>query len=123
MTEMKSRGAVPEITLGDRLGIALKYAGIGVQDMAAYLGVSRNTISNYTGGHTHADKRTLMLWAMRTGVDLEWLQTGHAPTAPPTPPGGERPVAQTSSLAELTEAKRARSRRGGSTGRYFTRAA
>lgn len=123
MTEMRSRGAVPVITLGDRLGIALKFANMKTQEMADYLDVSRNTITNYVSERTHADKRTLMLWAMRTGVDLEWLQTGHAPTAPPTPPGEEKPTAQPSSLAELTEAKRARSRRGGSTGRYLTRAA
>lgn len=120
---MQSRGVIPAIKLGDRLGLSLKHANVSHQEMADYLGVSRNTIGNYLSERTHADKRTLMLWSMRTGVDLEWLRTGQAPAAPPTPPGEDRPVAHTSSLAELTEAKRARSRSGASTGRYFTRAA
>lgn len=78
---------VPEWTQGDRLGKALKHAGIKVQDMADYLGMSRNTVGRYINDHGEADRRTLMLWAMRTGLPLEWLETGVAP-ADNGPDGG-----------------------------------
>lgn len=60
----------------DRMRRALRYAGIGVGDMAEYLGLSRNAVGNYLGGRSRPDMRTLRLWALRTGVDLHWLLTG-----------------------------------------------
>lgn len=75
MTTQQS-SAIPVWTVGDRLGKALAHAGVGVQEMADYLGVSRNTISNYLHGRVRPDKRTLMLWAFRTGVDRVWIESG-----------------------------------------------
>jgi transcriptional regulator with XRE-family HTH domain len=63
--------------LPDRLGKALSVAGVPSNDMADYLGISRTTISNYINGRTEPKKQTLRLWAVRTGVPLEWLETGH----------------------------------------------
>lgn len=62
--------------LGDRLHKALRVAGVSNADMADYLGVSPNTIGNYTSGRTEVKMQTLRLWAMRTGAPLEWLETG-----------------------------------------------
>lgn len=82
MSNHPTEALVPEWTMGDRLWKALQVAGISHQAMADYLGVSRNTLTNYTRGRTKADKRTLMLWAMRTGVPLEWLRTGQVSPQP-----------------------------------------
>lgn len=75
-----------EFGMPDRLGKALDVAGIASGDMADYLGVSRNTISNYINGRTEPRKQTLRLWALRTGAPLEWLQTGIWPTTGPKVP-------------------------------------
>lgn len=87
MSTMTSEGSIPTWDLGDRLGKSLKHAGVKVGEMAEYLGVSRNTVGNYTNGRTAPDRRTLLLWAMRTGVPFEWLQTGAADDGH-TPDGG-----------------------------------
>ena len=65
----------------DRLAKALRHAGVSRQEMADYLGVHPNTISNYVHGHIQPDKRTLMLWAARCGVSFEWLDTGEGCTS------------------------------------------
>lgn len=75
---MTISSVVPEFDLGDRLGKALRVAHISNQDMADYLGVSRNTVSNYINGRGEPKRATLLLWALRTGVSLTWLQTGQA---------------------------------------------
>ena len=80
MTQMPNTSPVPEWRVGDRLRRSLDHAGLGVQEMAEYFDVSRNTIGNYLAERTKVDRRTLMLWALRTGVPVEWLETGIAPT-------------------------------------------
>ena len=74
---------VPDWTLGWRMKRALAHAGIGIEDMAAELGVSRSTISGGVNDHG-AEPRVgyLKLWALRTGVPLEWLVGGGVRTAP-----------------------------------------
>jgi transcriptional regulator with XRE-family HTH domain len=111
-------GAVPVWTEGDRLGKALDHAGIRHQEMADYLGLSRNTIGNYIHGRVAIDKRTRMLWAMRTGVPPEWLEHGEAPGGPSTDPGRDHPT----KLDRLTAAKRARTRGAATTGLYVSAA-
>jgi transcriptional regulator with XRE-family HTH domain len=117
MSEMHAVGRIPEWTKADRLGKALDHAGIKTQDMAEFLGVHRNTVGNYINGRTEADKRTVMLWAQRTGVPVEWIEgTGGSPnrgpgitTAPKDPDAA---------IADL--AARRRGRRGSEvTGRYL----
>ena len=77
MTEMHATPGVPEWDLADRLGKSLKASGVAAGEMAEYLDVHRNTISRYVNGHgNRPDKRTLRLWALRTGVPLEWLEKG-----------------------------------------------
>ncbi|WCO67919.1 helix-turn-helix transcriptional regulator [Iamia majanohamensis] len=86
---------VPVWTLGDRLGKALDHAGIKVGDMAAYLDVGRNTVGNYIAGRTQPSRATVLAWAMRTGIDPTWLETGELPTLSPdgTPAQGGSPTA------------------------------
>lgn len=68
-----------EWDVADRLRKSLRASGVGVQVMADYLGMSRNSISNWINGRAVPDHRTLMLWAMRTGVPLPWLEHGESP--------------------------------------------
>lgn len=71
--------------MGDRMRKALEHNDYSVQSAADYFGVTRGTVSNWIHGRTPVPLASLRLWAMWTGVPLEWLQTGH--TAP-TPPDG-----------------------------------
>ena len=72
MTEAR----VPIPTMGDRMRLALRHSDLGVQEMADYLGVSRNAASTWLNDRIRPGKQTLRLWAMRTEVPLEWLETG-----------------------------------------------
>jgi transcriptional regulator with XRE-family HTH domain len=47
--------------------------GFSVQDIAAHLGVSRNTVGNWLNGRVRPDDRTLIAWAQLTGVPYRWL--------------------------------------------------
>ena len=85
MSEMPSRGgAVPEFTLGWRLQRALDYAGkMKAEDMADEMGVHRATVSRWMN-ERGAPPRPIYLkqWALRTGVNRDWLTTGVAGTSP-----------------------------------------
>jgi len=89
MSEQATPGNIPAWTIGDRLRKALDVADVSVQDMAAYLEVSRNTVGNYINDHVRIPGPALKLWAMRTGVPLEWLRTGVEPAPPHSPDGGQ----------------------------------
>lgn len=69
------------------MALALEVAGVGVQEMADYLGVDRGTVGRWINGRGPATKQTLRLWALRTGVSLDWLETGLAPAGTPGPDG------------------------------------
>ena len=66
-------GNVPTWDVADRLSKALRESGVGVGEMADYLGVSRNTVGNYPSGRTNPDRATVIAWALRTGVAFAWL--------------------------------------------------
>lgn len=68
----------------DRLEKALKVAKVATSDMADALGVSRNTISNYTSGRTSPSRLQVKEWSVRTGAPLEWLLDGIDPNNPPS---------------------------------------
>ena len=72
--------------VGDRMRKALREAGIGVGEMAAYLGVARTTVSNWVNGRIEPSVQTLRLWALRCGVDYNWLRDGRPSPAPVTSP-------------------------------------
>jgi len=63
----------------DRLRRALRVAQISVQDMAAYLQVSRNTVTAWINGRARPRRRDLAAFAMRTGFPIEWLEFGQMP--------------------------------------------
>lgn len=88
MSEHATPFGVPEWTKGDRLAKALHFAGIGIAEMADYLGVSRNTVGNYVNDRTRVPKPVLTLWAMRTGVPFEWLESGERQGPRPGGPDG-----------------------------------
>lgn len=79
MTAMRSdEGIVPEWDLADRLSKSLREAGIGVAQMAGFLGVTRETIGRWINGRGVPRRHALLAWAAVTGVSLEWLETGEA---------------------------------------------
>lgn len=84
MTTSAEHPGVPQFDLADRMRKALRISGVGAQEMADYLGVNRNTVSNWINGHHPPDKRTKRLWAMRTGVPFEWLDNGEEARASTT---------------------------------------
>jgi transcriptional regulator with XRE-family HTH domain len=69
---------IPEWDMADRLRKALRHAGLEQQEMAGYLGVSRNSVSNWVNGNNRPSGPALKLWALRTGVPFEWLRDGSA---------------------------------------------
>lgn len=62
-----------------RLRLALELSGVERTEMADYLGVRREAVSTWLSGRVNPKKATLRLWAFRTGVPLEWLETGQVP--------------------------------------------
>lgn len=80
MTMLNDRASALEFDLADRIRKAMRVRGIGVQEMADSLYVSRNTISNWINGHTTPAGPAMLGIAAITGVPLEWLKTGKAPS-------------------------------------------
>lgn len=76
--------AVPEWDAADRMRKSLRHAGVEVQEMAAYLGVSRASVGNWINGHNRPSRATMMLWALRCGVPAEWLMSGPVVRKEPT---------------------------------------
>jgi len=113
MSEMYSAHGAPKWDLSDRLNKALRHSGKSTQQMADELGVHRNTISNYTSGRKRPDRRTILAWAVATGVSVEWLEIGEV-TSGGGPDGGGvgTPAGHTprAALASLTAMKRSRVR-------------
>lgn len=62
--------------VADRMRKSLRVSGSGVQEMADYLGVARNTVSSWINGRIRPSRQTLILWAMRTGVTVAYLESG-----------------------------------------------
>lgn len=65
-----------EFDQADRLRRALRISNTTVQEMAEELAVERNTVGRYINGRTRPNRSTLVVWAMRTGVPVAWLETG-----------------------------------------------
>ncbi len=69
----RASSTVPQWTLADRLRKALEHASVSGPEMAEYLEVHRNTVSNWIYGHARPPASAVKLWAMRCGVPYEWL--------------------------------------------------
>lgn len=81
---------VPEFQLKDRLRLAREQKHLEQADIAAELGISRATVSNYERGVTVPGKLVINAWAVICDVDVEWLKTGKAHNMHPRgPEGGE----------------------------------
>lgn len=78
---------IPVFTQGDRLRKARQLTGLTTRDFADEIGVSQVTITNAENDKTTVRRITLNAWSLRTGVPVEWLQTGETP-AGPEPDGG-----------------------------------
>jgi transcriptional regulator with XRE-family HTH domain len=75
---------VPQWTMGDRLRKAREEAGLSQVELAIQIGVARNTIGNHELGVGARGPQRVVLnaWAAATGVPVEWLETGRAPSDP-----------------------------------------
>lgn len=71
-----SRRLKPAWDLADRMRKALRHSGLGVSEMADYLGVGRNTVSTWINGWISPSTQTLRLWAIRCDVSFDWLRSG-----------------------------------------------
>lgn len=83
-------GTVPQFTVGDRLRKAREVSGMDQGELAEAMGVSRKTIGNNESGGVTPRKIVIRAWALATGVDAEWLETGEI--SDPGPDGGGVPV-------------------------------
>lgn len=79
MTSAYDHGAIPEIQVRHRLRIAREHAGLEQDQLADFIGVSRNTVYNYEHGRTNPRRIVLNAWALATGVPVGWLMTGEQP--------------------------------------------
>lgn len=77
---------VYEFGLRDRLRVTREAAGFNQQEFATLTGISRNSIVNYEMGHTIPRRPVIVSWALATGFDAGWLETGTQPI--PEPPDG-----------------------------------
>ena len=80
-------GMIPEFSKADRFRKAREHAGLEQAELAQAMGVSRSTVSNVERGLVAVRRITLRAWAMATGVDATWLETGAAPVMGPGPEG------------------------------------
>lgn len=99
-------GSIPEWDLADRMRKTLRASDVGVQEIADYLEVSRNTVSTWINGRIVPSTTTLKLWAIRFGVPYEWLVDGVEPTTGPTHDDGT--AAHVTSEAQVVNAWRNR---------------
>jgi transcriptional regulator with XRE-family HTH domain len=73
--------------LGERLTKSLKLSGITVEEMAAFIEVHRNTVSNWLGNRgVPANTVILRLWAEKVNLPYEYLRDGIWPDGVTEPP-------------------------------------
>lgn len=83
----QAAGQIPLFTQADRLRKAREHAGLEQGELAELMGVSRGTVSNNEKGKVAARRIVIRAWALATGVDAAWLETGTS--ADLGGPGGE----------------------------------
>ena len=77
-----AHGTIPELTLGWRMKMAL--GEMKVQEIADALGVNRATVGRWMRDDGARPRRAYLLqWAIMTGVDPVWLETGVEPSDGP----------------------------------------
>ncbi|QAY16085.1 helix-turn-helix DNA-binding domain protein [Arthrobacter phage Elesar] len=78
MSKPVEHSRTPQFQLKDRLRLAREQRRLEQTDMAAELGMSRATVSNYERGVTRPGKLALNAWASVCDVDVQWLSKGSA---------------------------------------------
>jgi transcriptional regulator with XRE-family HTH domain len=73
--EVNREVVIPSFHAGDRLAKSREVVEITQDELAQGLGVSRATISRWERG-IGVKRSTMLLYAMRTGVPFEWIETG-----------------------------------------------
>ena len=73
---------IPEFTINDRLRKAREIAGLEQSELADRMGVSRGTVGNNESGKVSVRPITIKAWALATGVDAHWLETGNPQISP-----------------------------------------
>ena len=81
-------GSIPEWSLADRMRKAREITGLDQSAFGEELGVSRATVSNAERGRTSPSRLLMRAWALRSGVPLQWLETGKDPRPDGGPNGG-----------------------------------
>ncbi|WP_104136615.1 helix-turn-helix domain-containing protein [Cryobacterium sp. Y62] len=76
MTMTMTRKMALQFTLGDRMKKSLKVAQVSRSEIAQFMKVAEATVSTWMNDGHAPSHQTLMLWAMKTEVDLVWLETG-----------------------------------------------
>lgn len=90
MTELVDFAAVPEVTLGWRIRIALDHGNLKHDDLMKEFEVSRDTVSRWCRDVGPAPKKFILNQiAVMCGVSPRWLIDGTEPP-PPGPEGGSR---------------------------------
>ncbi|MFT4188547.1 MAG: helix-turn-helix transcriptional regulator [Aeromicrobium sp.] len=67
--------------MGDRLRKARQMTGLTTRAFAERIGVSQATVTNAENDNNKVRRITLNAWSLATGVPVEWLETGNAPSA------------------------------------------
>lgn len=92
----------PVLTLGERLHVARRRAGISVEGMADLMVCSRQTIYNYESGATVPNKGIIFLWSEETGLDFAWLLQG-LEIVPESGPDLHGPTSACKSIIDLRD--------------------
>jgi transcriptional regulator with XRE-family HTH domain len=90
MTTNAHERAIPQLTLGWRLKMALSHGRVSRDAMAEHLGVSPSTISRWCndGGGEPPKRAYIVQWALLTSVDPDWLESGKGHIDGPDPDDG-----------------------------------
>ena len=84
----RSATRIPHFDVHDRARKARISADMEQTDLMAATGISMTTISAIENGKVKPRRTTLTLWALATGVSLDWLLTGAEPGNDETPSRG-----------------------------------
>ena len=75
---------IPEFHVGDRLQKAREAVDLSQQELADEIGVARRSITRWeTTGSVR--RSTILIYSMRTGVPVEWIEHGTVPDGPKLP--------------------------------------